>query len=90
MNRNIKQTLLHLPLLAVVLLFKFDTDAQSIVQIASDRRESYFVKSDGSLWRGDIAHAMAKGKERMQRLMNEMKQHPNSPTNRAVPRKYTL
>jgi hypothetical protein len=33
--------------------------AQAIVQIASDSGVSFFVKSDGSLWRGDMAHQIA-------------------------------
>jgi alpha-tubulin suppressor-like RCC1 family protein len=53
--------------------------AQVITQIASSRSVSFFVKSDGSLWRGDRAYAMAKRNERMQRLRDELKQHPRSP-----------
>lgn len=78
MNRNIKRNLLHFYLLAVAILLEFNAGAQAIVQIASDGHASYFVKSDGSLWRGDFAHAMAKRIERMQRLGNEIKQHPHS------------
>src|SRR5262245_21861421 len=51
---------------------------QAIIQIASSDAASFFIKSDGSLWRGDFAHAMAKRNERMQRLRDELKQHPGS------------
>ncbi len=36
-----------------------NTSAQAILQIASDSGVSFFVKSDGSLWRGDYAHKLA-------------------------------
>src|SRR5215510_8662132 len=55
-----------------------NTGAQVITQIASSHSVSFFVKSDGSLWRGDRAHAQAKHNERMQRLRDELKQHPLS------------
>lgn len=57
----------------------FNAGAQAIVQIASSDNVSFFIKSDVSLWRGDFAHALAKHNERMQRIMNELKQHPKSP-----------
>jgi alpha-tubulin suppressor-like RCC1 family protein len=57
----------------------FNASAQAIIQIASSDGVSFFVKSDGSLWRGDLAHTMGERNERMQRLMNELKQHPRSP-----------
>jgi alpha-tubulin suppressor-like RCC1 family protein len=48
------------------------------VQIASADSVSFFSKSDGSLWRGDRAHAMAKHNERRQRILDELKAHPHS------------
>jgi alpha-tubulin suppressor-like RCC1 family protein len=74
----LKTNLLHRCLLGVALLLALNAGAQAIVQIASYDAVSFFVKSDGSLWRGDFAHALAKRNERMQRLMNELKQHPRS------------
>jgi hypothetical protein len=75
---QLKTNLLHRCLTGVALLFALNAGAQAISQIASADAVSFFVKSDGSLWRGDFAHALAKRKERMQRLMNELKQHPHS------------
>ena len=74
-----KPNYLLLAISFVVLSCASDASAQAIVQIASDSGVSFFVKSDGSLWRGDFAHAMAKHNETMQRIMNEIKQHPQSP-----------
>ena len=59
--------------------YGFDARAQAIIQIASERRESFFVKSDGSLWRGDIAHQLAKMRAARDRAMRELQQHPGSP-----------
>lgn len=56
------------------LLLALNGSGQAIIQIASADGVSFFVKSDGSLWRGDFAHVV----ERMQRLANELKQHPGS------------
>ena len=75
---HLKTNLLYCCLLGVALLLALNAGAQAIMQIASADAVSFFVKSDGSLWRGDFAHAMAKRNERMQRLMNELKQHPRS------------
>jgi alpha-tubulin suppressor-like RCC1 family protein len=61
-------------------LLAFGAGAQSIVQIASAGGVSFFVKSDGSLWRGNRTHAEAKWNERVHQLMNEIKQHPSSST----------
>lgn len=77
-NKNMNMKLLHLCLPGAALLFALNAGAQAIVQIASDERTSYFVKSDGSLWIGDLAHANAKHNERIQRIMNELKLHPGS------------
>ncbi len=65
-------------LLSIASLFALNGSAQSIIQIASSDNVSFFVKSDGSLWRGDFAHALAKYEERVQRLRDELKQHPHS------------
>jgi len=65
-------------LTSAVLLFALKTNAQTILQIASSHDASFFVKSDGSLWKGDFAHAVAKRKERMQHLTDELKKHPGS------------
>jgi len=54
-------------------------EAQSIIQITSSDAVSFFVKSDGSLWRGDFAHALAKRNERMRLLTNELRHNPKSP-----------
>jgi hypothetical protein len=73
-----KRNLIQVCLLCAALLQTLNAGAQAIIQIASGDNVSYYVKSDGSLWRGDRAHAMAKQNERMQSLMNELKQHPQS------------
>jgi hypothetical protein len=78
MKSAMLRNLLHLCLAGIVLLLAHNTSAQAIIQIASDLETSYFVKSDGSLWRGDLAHQLATHNERWQRLMNEYKQHPQS------------
>jgi len=70
--------LLGFSLAIAALLLALDASAQAILQIASADGVSFFVKSDGSLWRGDFAHALARRNERTQRLMNELKQHPGS------------
>jgi alpha-tubulin suppressor-like RCC1 family protein len=70
---------LLLAIFVVVMQCTLDASGQAIIQIASGDGVSFFVKSDGSLWRGDFAHALAKQNERMQRIMNELKQHPQSP-----------
>ena len=59
-------------------MLALNAGAQAIVQIASADGVSFFVKSDGSLWRGDFAHALANRNERMHRLMNELKRNPRS------------
>jgi len=71
-----KPNYLLLAIFVVVMQCALDVSGQAIVQIASNGRESFFVKSDGSLWRGDYDHALAKQNERMQRIRNESKQHP--------------
>jgi alpha-tubulin suppressor-like RCC1 family protein len=73
-----KPNLLCLGLWSVIFLSTFNADAQAIIQIASSDNVSFFVKSDGSLWRGDFAHDLARRNEKMQHLMNELKQHPRS------------
>lgn len=65
-------------LLSVVLLLALNASGQSIVQIASADGVSFFVKSDGSLWRGDRKHAVASHNERLKRIQNELKQQPHS------------
>jgi len=60
------------------LLLALDACAQAIIQIASADGVSFFVKSDGSLWRGDSDHTVTRRNERMLHLMNELKQHPRS------------
>ncbi len=72
----LKTNLFHRCPLVVALLLALNTSAQTITQIASSQGVSFFVKSDGSLWRGDVAHALAKHTERMQSLSDELKQHP--------------
>lgn len=78
LNRSMKPNLLCLGLSSLVFLITLHAGAQAIVQIASNDRVSFFVKSDGSLWRGDFDHALARHNERLRRLMNELKQHPHS------------
>ncbi|HEX3856126.1 MAG TPA: hypothetical protein VHY30_02385, partial [Verrucomicrobiae bacterium] len=73
-----KPNYLLLAIFVVVMQCALDASGQAIIQIVSDNGVSFFVKSDGSLWRGDFAHAMAKHKERMKLIMNEAKQHPQS------------
>ena len=73
-----KSNLLRLGLLSVASLFALNASAQAIVQIASSDDVSFFVKSDGGLWRGDRVHALAKWREKMQRLENEFKRQPYS------------
>jgi alpha-tubulin suppressor-like RCC1 family protein len=75
---HLKTNPLHSCLLCVALMLAPNAGAQAIMQIASADAVSFFVKSDGSLWRGDFAHALAKRNERMQRLRDELKQHPRS------------
>lgn len=54
-----KTNYLLLAISFVVLSCASDTSAQAIVQIASGSGVSFFVKSDGSLWRGDFGHQLA-------------------------------
>lgn len=75
---NLNANALHCCLLAATLLLTPDAGAQVIMQIASADGVSFFVKSDGSLWRGDFAHALARHKESVERAMNELKQQPRS------------
>jgi hypothetical protein len=65
-------------LCATMLLQALTGEAQSIIQITSGDGVSFFVKSDGSLWRGDFAHARARQQERMRALTHELEQHPQS------------
>jgi hypothetical protein len=79
----LKTNPLHSGLLGVALMLAPNASAQAIMQIASADGVSFFVKSDGSLWSGKFAHALAqrtlaKRNERMQRLRNELAQHPGS------------
>src|ERR1700735_5139845 len=76
---NLVQHLKTICLLCATMLLQAPASkSQSIVRITSSDEVSLFIKSDGSLWRGDFAHALAKRNERMQRLMNELKQNPHS------------
>lgn len=59
MKRSMKPNCFLLAISLVVLPCAFDASAQSIVQIASDSGVSFFIKSDGSLWKGDFAHQLA-------------------------------
>lgn len=78
MNRSVKSSLLRFFLPGAALLLAFNASAQAIIQIASSDAVSFFVKSDGSLWRGDFAHNMAKRRELMDRARLELKQHRQS------------
>lgn len=73
-----KPNCLLLALSVAVMPCAFDASAQAIIQIASSGAVSFFVKSDGSLWRGDFAHKMAQWRELMNRASLELKQHPQS------------
>jgi hypothetical protein len=73
---QLKTNLFHRYALVVALLLALNTSAQTIIQMATSQGVSFFVKSDGSLWRGDVTHALAKQMERMESLSNELKQHP--------------
>ncbi len=53
-------------------------NAQAIVQITSSDEVSFFVKSDGSLWRGDRTHQIAGWREQMAGATREFQQHPQS------------
>ena len=68
-------------LFVVVMQCAFEAGAQTIIQIASSDAVSYFVKSDGSLWRGDAAHKNAKWRDLIIRANQEREQHlPSSQT----------
>lgn len=59
MNGSMKPIYILLALSVVVMSCLVDASAQAIVQIASGSAVSYFIKSDGSLWKGDMGHQMA-------------------------------
>jgi alpha-tubulin suppressor-like RCC1 family protein len=65
-------------LLCAAMLQALNAGAQAIIQITSYDNVSFFIKSDGSLWKGDFGDALTKHKERVERIMNELKQHPRS------------
>ena len=73
MKSEMLRGLLPVCLAAFVLLGAHNVSAQAIIQIASDVRTSFFVKSDGSLWRGDLAHKNAKWGELIRRANQEPK-----------------
>jgi alpha-tubulin suppressor-like RCC1 family protein len=62
-----KPNCLLLALSIAVMSCAFNASAQAIIQIASGDGVSFFVKSDGSLWRGDLAHKVAQFRDLMNR-----------------------
>jgi alpha-tubulin suppressor-like RCC1 family protein len=62
-----KPNYLLLTLSVVVMQCAFNACGQAIVQIASGGGVSFFVKSDGSLWRGDFAHKVTQFRDLMNR-----------------------
>lgn len=81
MKRSVQQNLLRICLPVVALLISLNGSAQAIIQIASSDAVSFFIKSDGSLWRGDAAHKNAKWRDLIIRANQEREQHlPSSQT----------
>jgi hypothetical protein len=75
MKSELLRNLLRLFLPGVAMLLALNASGQTIIQIASDGGASFFVKSDGSLWRGDMAHRVAQYRELLNRAYQEHKDH---------------